>query len=121
MGALNQQKRDRGIAVYRTLIAIRNGTDQHASPQKVVAVIADPVFSRDDDRLANVALSPAVASAASDQNANEPARKVLEHLKRDGARERLIHAGEEADAILAAAPRGTALVDAVSMRRRKPS
>src|SRR5262249_23159963 len=57
-----------------TLIAIRSQMDQTASPDNVVAVIADPVFSQDDGRVASAGLSsPAIASAASNVNANESA------------------------------------------------
>lgn len=94
-----------------TLIAIRSQMDQTASPDNVVAVIADPVFSQNDDRVASAGLaSPAIASAASNVNANESAAEVLKDLKRGGALERLTHAADEAEAIQAAAPRGTVMV-----------
>ncbi|HXQ74060.1 MAG TPA: CHAT domain-containing tetratricopeptide repeat protein [Pyrinomonadaceae bacterium] len=94
-----------------TLIAIRSQMDQTASPDNVVAVIADPVFSQKDDRVASAGLSsPAIASAASNANANESAEEVLEDLQRGGALDRLTHSGDEAEAILAAAPRGTVMV-----------
>lgn len=94
-----------------TLIAIRSEMDQTASSDNVVAVIADPVFSQNDDRVAHAALpSPAIASAAANENRNESADEVLKDLQRGGALERLAHSGDEAEAILAAAPRGTVMV-----------
>lgn len=94
-----------------TLIAIRSEMDQKASPDNVVAVIADPVFSQNDDRVASASLSsPAIASAASRVNANESTEEVLKDLQRGGALERLNHSEDEAEAILAAAPRGTVMV-----------
>ena len=94
-----------------TLIAIRSEMDQTASPDNVVAVIADPVFSQNDDRVTSAGLSsPAIASAASNVNANESAEEVLKDLQRGGALERLTHAADEAEAIRAAAPRGTVMV-----------
>jgi CHAT domain-containing protein len=92
---------------FSTLAAIRTEKGRPGSPGKVLAVIADPVFSRSDDRVRNDAIAPAVASAASDQK--EPAPPEVKDLRRDSAFVRLTHASEEADAILAAAPRGTTL------------
>jgi CHAT domain-containing protein len=92
------------------LIAIRSETDQPVPQRKVVAVIADPVYSRHDDRVGAVSSSPAVASAAPNENESIAVDKALAALKRDGAPVRLISAGEEADAILAVAPRGAAMV-----------
>lgn len=94
-----------------TLIAIRSERDQTASPDNLVVVIADPVFSQNDDRVANAGpSSPAIASAASDVSANESAEEVLKDLQRGGALERLTHAADEAEAIQSAAPRGTVMV-----------
>lgn len=109
-----------------TLIAIRSEMGQAASPDNVVAVIADPVFSQNDERVVNGPLSaPAIASAAGNENTNGSGEKVLKELQRGGALERLIHAGEEADAIIAAAPRGTTMdargFDATSERVMSPA
>jgi CHAT domain-containing protein len=98
-----------GSPSISTLAAIRSGNGRTGSPRKVVAVIADPVFSRNDDRVRNDAISAAVASAASDQNPRESAPQELKDLRRDSVAVRLTHASEEADAILAAAPRGTTM------------
>src|SRR6185369_9296940 len=88
---------------FSALIAIRNSTAQHASsPSKLLAVIADPVLSRNDDRVNSDPLSPTTALAA--------AAKPPEILTRDSGLTRLAHAAEEADAISAAAPWGSTMV-----------
>lgn len=88
-----------------TLIAIRADKEQ-AHADKIVTVIADPVFGPNDDRVQNGKASPQIASAASSRN---PMPWTFEGL-RDRGPARLTHASEEADAIAAAAPRGTAMV-----------
>lgn len=108
-----------------TLIAIRSEMDHAASPDNVVAIIADPVFSRNDERVENASLSaPAIASAAGRENTGGSPEKVLTDLQRGGALGRLTHSGEEADAIVAAAPRGTTMdargFDATSERVMSP-
>jgi len=88
---------------FSALIAIRNSTAQHASsPTKLLAVIADPVLSRNDDRVQNEPLLPSTALAAAD--------RPSEILTRDGGLTRLAHAAEEADAISAVAPWGSTMV-----------
>ncbi|HEU0251914.1 MAG TPA: CHAT domain-containing protein, partial [Pyrinomonadaceae bacterium] len=82
------------------LIAIRGARNRTSSPNKVLAVIADPVFSSNDDRVQSGPVSRGVAQAAGDQ---KPRR-------RDGQLARLTYASEEADAISAVAPWGTTLV-----------
>ena len=87
---------------FSALIAIRNSIAQHASsPAKLVAVIADPVLSRNDDRVQNQPLAPSTALAAAE---------TPETLTRDGGLARLAHAAEEADAISAVAPWGSTMV-----------
>jgi CHAT domain-containing protein len=76
----------------------------------LVAVIADPVFSRNDERLRNEAPSGAIVSGATDQKSPESAQPPLRDLRRDSAPVRLTHSSEEAEAILAAAPRGTTMM-----------
>ena len=58
---------------------------------KLVAVIADPVFSASDDRVDSASLEPVVAQAAPANSAGD--------LSRGGTLARLPHASEEADAI----------------------
>lgn len=70
-----------------TLIAIRAKQNRSYSTGKLVAGIADPVFSGSDNRV--------------QRNANSSEKKQLN---------RLVHASEEADAIAALAPWGTTLM-----------
>lgn len=84
-----------------TLIAIRVGLHRHGSPNKLVAVIADPVFSSSDDRVQPQTVPAAVALASNDKR---------EGQTRSGVLTRLSYASEEADAISAVAPSGTTLI-----------
>jgi CHAT domain-containing protein len=89
---------------FSALIAIRNSIAQHASSRtKLVAVIADPVLSRNDDRVQSQPLAPSTALAAADP-------QTPEILTRSGELTRLAHAAEEADAISAVAPWGSTMV-----------
>lgn len=90
-----------------TLIAIRSAHNHSTSPSKLVAVLADPVFSAGDDRVQSGALAPAVAQAAPDKSAEEVFSTTF---LRGGALARLPHASEEADAIAKVAPWGTTMV-----------
>jgi CHAT domain-containing protein/tetratricopeptide (TPR) repeat protein len=92
-----------------TLAAIRNKKHKVGSSERVVAVLADPVFSNSDDRVENRTQSSVIASK-SDQVSTQPSVRGLEGAARRGGPIRLAHAAEEADAILAAAPRGTGMV-----------
>jgi CHAT domain-containing protein len=85
-----------------TLLAMRVADKHPASPGKLVAIIADPVLSRNDDRVNGPEQSPAVVRAASLSSTEQPDL-------RDGP-SRLVYASEEADSILAVAPRGTTMV-----------
>ena len=86
-----------------TLIEIRRRARQHtSSTSKLVAVIADPVFSPSDDRVQSAATSSSSALAATGLDLSD----ALEAP----AFTRLVHASEEADTIAAKAPRGTTLV-----------
>ena len=79
------------------LAAIRKNTKQHStSPDKLVAVIADPVLNHSDDRIPG-----GTAIAVTDKSAP---------VTRDASLVRLAHASEEADAIAAAAPAGTTMI-----------
>ena len=87
---------------FSALSAIRNSKTHHSrSPGKLVAVIADPVLSRSDDRVQGV---PTTEVAVTDKA--QPAAPRT----RDAGLARLAHASEEADAISAEAPAGTAMV-----------
>jgi CHAT domain-containing protein/tetratricopeptide (TPR) repeat protein len=87
-----------------TLIAIRSARRDKASPGKLVAIIADPVLSRSDDRVHGETRSPATAVSKNDPD--ESAQQLIDELKLA----RLTHSAEEADAIAAVAPWGTTLV-----------
>jgi len=87
-----------------TLIAIRKARNRSSSSSKLVAVIADPVFSSSDDRVQGNAGSSGVA-LASDQKLTPQTNQT-----RNGAFVRLTHASEEADAISAVAPWRSTLV-----------
>lgn len=82
-----------------TLIAIRNAQDRKGSLGKLVAIIADPVFSRSDDRVQ-------IAKAVADQNTGQAEQETINNLRFA----RLAHASEEADTIAEVAPWGTTLV-----------
>jgi CHAT domain-containing protein len=81
------------------LIAIRRAKKQVTSTSKLIAIIADPVFGRSDDRVQSATSSLSSALAAT--NHDPPETRAFA---------RLIHASEEADAIAAKAPTGTTLV-----------
>lgn len=72
---------------FSTLIAIRAKQNPSRSTRKLVAVIADPIFSGSDDRV-----------------------QLNSNTSETSQFNRLIHASEEADAIVAAAPWGTTMV-----------
>lgn len=92
------------IATLRAIRATENKNLDAAD--KVAAVIADPVFTRNDTRVQNSSL---VASAAANENSPESTQRAIESLRRDGPG-RLTHSSEEADAIANAAPRGTTMI-----------
>ncbi|HEU4931527.1 MAG TPA: tetratricopeptide repeat protein, partial [Pyrinomonadaceae bacterium] len=93
-----------------TLIAMRSAHNHSRSTSKLVAVIADPVFSVSDDRVQRRATEPAVAQAASGKVTDQTLPKTPAILMRDGALQRLTHASEEADAISGIAPWATTMV-----------
>jgi CHAT domain-containing protein len=90
------------IPSMTTLLAMRATGKRPASPGKLVAIIADPVFNRNDDRVNGPGQSPAVVRAASLSSTEQS-------ILRDGP-SRLVYASEEADSILAVTPRGTTMV-----------
>lgn len=93
-----------------TLRAIRSGKDRVSSPNRTVAVIADPVFSKNDERVRSGLMTPVVAGAVSDRDPNGPAERDLLGVSRGGALSRLTYSSAEADAISATAPRGTTMI-----------
>ena len=82
------------------LIAIRSARSRTSLPNKLLAVIADPVFNNSDERVQSEAGSRGIALAASEK----------ESQTRNGRLSRLPYASEEADAISAVAPWGSTLV-----------
>lgn len=88
-----------------TLIAIHNARHREHSPGKLVAIIADPVFGGNDDRVKSNAVSRGVALAASDKKQDQSMTSTTANQLA-----RLTHASEEADAISSVAPWGTTLV-----------
>lgn len=91
-----------------TLAAIRHEKHRIAAGNKIVAVLADPVFSKSDDRVQNGTSSSIIASASSEEAAG-PALRGVDGFVRGGLA-RLLHASEEADAIVAVTPGGAAKV-----------
>jgi CHAT domain-containing protein len=89
-----------------TLLTMRAERSRAALPGKIVAVIADPVFQSQDERVKRREFAETTAHAASspiDQQGSDD-------LTRDGGPSRLVYASEEADAISEAAPWGTTMV-----------
>ena len=85
---------------FATLRAIRAAEKKnHDATDKIAAVIADPVFTRSDDRVHASSLSAAVSTESTEMA-----------IERGGGPTRLIYSSEEADAIAAAAPRGTIMI-----------
>lgn len=93
-----------------TLRAIRSEKKNISSPYRTVAVIADPVFSRNDERVRSGPRPPMTAGASSDPDATGSAQRGLPTVLRGRTLSRLIYSSTEADAILAAAPRGTCMI-----------
>jgi CHAT domain-containing protein/lipopolysaccharide biosynthesis regulator YciM len=91
-----------------TLAAIRQEKHRIGSGDKIVAVLADPVFSESDDRVQNGPPGSIITPSASDETAG-PVVRGLDGLVRGGP-VRLLHASEEADAIVATMPQGSAKV-----------
>jgi CHAT domain-containing protein len=87
-----------------TLIATRSAQNHKGAPGKLIAIIADPVFSPSDARVQYEAPPPAIKNA--DQNPGQPEQQTITNLRLA----RLAHASEEAEAISAVAPWGTTLV-----------
>ena len=92
-----------------TLLAIRGVQKHTSSPRKLVAVIADPVFSDSDERVQSAPLSTQAVLAATDDKQNQ-AGQTPDTLSVNDRLARLAYAAEEADEISAVAPWGTTLV-----------
>lgn len=90
-----------------TLAAIRQQKPKAGSGDNIVAIFADPVFNTDDDRVQNKKTDSDIVLADSDKTAGKVS---LRGLPGDGGPRRLVHSSEEADAIVATTPRGTAMV-----------
>lgn len=93
-----------------TLRAIRSQKNDRRSPNRTLVVIADPVFSRNDDRVKIPRMAPVVADAASGQSPDEGAQRGLVSISRGSGPARLTYSSLEADAISATAPRGTTMI-----------
>jgi len=91
-----------------TLVAIRQEKRTASSSNKVVAVLADPVFSDKDDRVESGKPNTAITSA--DQTPGQPPLSDFERFARDAGVSRLVHSSEEADAILQTTAGDTAMV-----------
>jgi CHAT domain-containing protein len=105
-----------------TLAVLRRETADRAAPAKTVAILADPVFGRHDDRVAQAKTKsdPLAQNSAGERGANPPGKvkvAALEDLER-GIKEgvlsgivlpRLPFSRAEADAIEQTAPAGQAM------------
>lgn len=89
-----------------TLAAIRQERRRIGSEDKIVAVLADPVFSTSDDRVENHLPTQTIPSPDLIQSSAQPALRELGARLRDGKAMRLAYASAEADAILESTPRG---------------
>jgi CHAT domain-containing protein len=67
-----------------TLAAIRQEKRKIGSSNKIVAVLADPVFSSNDDRVQLGTSPPVIASSGSDQGSSQPALRNFEGSARNG-------------------------------------
>ena len=93
-----------------TLMAIRNTPRRIPSADSIVAVFADPVFNTDDERVQPKSLQVATSHADFDTNAFESTLPAVDGLANNRGPVRLSNTATEASAILAIAPKGTALV-----------
>jgi CHAT domain-containing protein len=91
-----------------TLIAIRRARKYTSAWDKLVAIIADPVFTPNDERVHSKSLSTSAAQAATHKPTGSP--EAAESAEATGGFARLAHASEEADAIYAVAPWGSTMV-----------
>ncbi len=94
---------------FSTLAAIRRSPRPLGSANRIVAVLADPVFTASDDRVKNGSESN-IARADSKQTESSPSLPDYQSFLRNGGSMRLAHASEEADTIMQNVPRGAGLV-----------
>jgi CHAT domain-containing protein/tetratricopeptide (TPR) repeat protein len=92
-----------------TLIGIRNTARRPPSANNIIAVFADPVFSTTDERV-NKEATVSEAGDALETNPFESVLPVVNGLADKRGPVRLSHTANEANAILAVSPAGTALV-----------
>lgn len=90
-----------------TLMTMRTAQTRHASPGRIVAVIADPVYNRSDERVRSGESSSAIAHAASSSGDQQ----ALKNSTQGNGPSRLVYAAEEADAISKVAPWGSTMVE----------
>jgi CHAT domain-containing protein len=92
-----------------TLAEIRREGPRAAPAEGLVAVLADPVFTNNDDRVRG---SEATVAAAPQGAQAEPVVRALREFDRQTGKRgllRLAHSSDEAAAILASAPAGTSM------------
>jgi CHAT domain-containing protein/Tfp pilus assembly protein PilF len=94
---------------FSTLTTIRENARNGKSPDRIVAVLADPVFTASDDRVVS-GNEANIARADFNQADNSPALRDFPSLLRNGSTMRLVHASEEADTIMSTVPRGAGIV-----------
>jgi CHAT domain-containing protein/predicted negative regulator of RcsB-dependent stress response len=94
---------------FSTLAAIRRNPRLPGSPNRVLAVLADPVFTASDDRVMN-RNEANIARADSKPADVAPALRDFQAVLRNGSSMRLLHSAEEADTIMRTLPRGAGMV-----------
>jgi len=97
------------LSSLSTLFAIRQEKRRSGGDEKIVAVLADPVFNSSDDRVQIKTSGTAVATVLGESTKSSTLRDA-EASAIDSAPVRLAHAAEEAKAIVAVAPRGSAML-----------
>ena len=93
-----------------TLIAIRNTPRRVPTPSSIAAVFADPVFSKDDERVSNHRVVSEAEVNDLEATLSESELPQFNSLGDGGGPVRLRHTSNEAEAILATTLRGTVLV-----------
>jgi CHAT domain-containing protein/tetratricopeptide (TPR) repeat protein len=99
-----------------TLAVLRKETTQRAPAPRGVAVLADPVFERDDPRIPSEHRAPASATAERNEGAEQTEVAALRSAVRDagvlgdgGSIPRLMASRDEAEAIMQVTPAGAGL------------
>ena len=94
-----------------TLAAIRREQPRASSTGKLIAVLADPVFSRDDERVKGGAeLRASAAGPDTDAELGQRAVRSYDGVSGSSGVTRLIHSSEEAEAIEVMASGGSVMV-----------